>query len=57
MSADGDALGVLSTVALAPLAGANGVGDLAKELRYARRHSGITGLHLVRGTEPFNPGL
>jgi hypothetical protein len=49
----GHALGVLSTVALAPLAGSNGVGDLAHELRFAQLHSGITGLRLVTGTSPF----
>ena len=53
----GRALGVLSTVALAPLTGSNGVGDLAQELAFARRHSGIAGLHLVKGTAPFSPGL
>ena len=57
MSADGQALGVLSTVALAPLAGSNGVGDLGKELAYAQASSGISGLDLVDGTEPFNPVL
>jgi hypothetical protein len=55
MSADGSALGVLSTVAIAPLAGSNGVGDLAKELAYAQSNSGIGGLDLVNGTEPFAP--
>ncbi len=57
MSADGTALGVLSTVALAPLAGSNGVGDLGKELAYAQAQSGISGLSLVHGTEPFAPVL
>jgi hypothetical protein len=57
MTADGKALGVLSTVAIAPLAGSNGVGDLAKELAFAQTHSGIAGLALVPGTEPFNPIL
>jgi hypothetical protein len=57
MSADGTALGVLSTVAIAPLAGSNGVGDLGKELAYAQASSGIAGLSLVNGTEPFNPVL
>jgi hypothetical protein len=57
MSADGRALGVLSTVALAPLAGSNGVGDLGKELAYAQATSGISGLGLVNGTEPFAPIL
>jgi hypothetical protein len=54
---DGKALGVLSTVAIAPLAGSNGVGDIAKELAYAQQYSGISGLTLVNGTEPFKPLL
>ncbi|HEX6514974.1 MAG TPA: S1C family serine protease [Nocardioidaceae bacterium] len=57
LNADGDALGVLSTVQLAPLAGANGVGDLASELAYAQQNSGLSGLELVPGTEPFSPLL
>jgi len=57
MDARGRALGVLSTVALAPLAGSNGVGDLAKEVAFAQAHSGFAGLHLVKGTEPFAPAL
>jgi len=48
---------VLSTVAIAPLAGSNGVGDLGKELAYAQANSGIAGLSLVNGTEPFSPVL
>jgi hypothetical protein len=54
---DGNALGTLSTVAIAPLAGSNGVGDLAKELAYAQQNSGIAGLTLAKGTEPFSPLL
>lgn len=54
MNASGRALGVLSTVELAPLAGSNGVGDLAKEVGYARRH-GMGGLRLVHGTRKFSP--
>ncbi len=57
LNADGQALGVLSTVQLAPLAGSNGVGDLNKELTYAQTYSGISGLALVPGTEPFSPVL
>ena len=38
LNASGQAIGVLSTVALAPLAGSNGVGDLSRELAYARAH-------------------
>jgi len=54
MDGSGHALGVLSTVALAPLAGSNGVGDLAKELAYANSH-GMSGVALVPGTEAFSP--
>lgn len=50
----GQALGVLSTVALAPLAGSNGVGSIAKELAYARSH-GLPRLRLLDGTAPFRP--
>jgi hypothetical protein len=53
LNASGAAIGVLSTVQLAPLAGSNGVGDLGKELAYARSH-GFGGLQLVPGTEPFS---
>ena len=52
----GRALGTLSTVQIAPVAGANGLGDLEHELRFAQRFSGIRGLHLVRGTQKFSPG-
>ena len=55
--AEGNALGVLSTLALAPLPASNGVGDLDHELTYARANSGISGLQLVPGTEPFSPVL
>jgi hypothetical protein len=48
---------VLSTIEIAPRAGSNGVGDLSHELAFARRHSGIAGLHLVKGTKKFNPVL
>jgi hypothetical protein len=50
----GRAIGTLSTLTLAPLPLTNGVGDLAHQLRYAQRHSGIPGLRLVLGTEPFH---
>jgi len=49
----GKAVGVLSTVAIAPLPASNGVGTLAKEIAYAQSH-GVSGLTLVNGTEPFN---
>jgi hypothetical protein len=54
-SGSGRAFGTLSTVQIAPLPGANGLGDLAHELHFAQRFSGIRGLHLVRGTVKFSP--
>jgi hypothetical protein len=55
LNQSGQAMGVLSTVQIAPLAGSNGVGDVGRELAYAQAHSGIGGLTLANGTEPFNP--
>ena len=57
LDSKGRALGVLSTLAVAPLPASNGVGDISRELGFARRHSGIPGLHLVKGTKPFSPIL
>ena len=57
LSADGTAVGVLSTLGLAPLPASNNLGDLAHELAFAQAHSGIAGLRLVPGTEPFSPIL
>jgi hypothetical protein len=56
LNAKGEALGVLSTVAIAPLAASNGVGDIGKEIAYARAN-GFADLALVNGTEPFKGGL
>lgn len=56
LNASGQALGTLSTVQLAPLAGSNGVGDVGRELAYARSH-GFPGLGLENGTEPFSARL
>ncbi len=57
LDAQGRALGTLSTLGLAPLPLSNNLGDLARELAYAQAHSGIAGLTLVLGTEPFRPVL
>jgi hypothetical protein len=57
LNASGAAFGVLSTLQLAPLAGSNGVGDLAKEIAYMHAHSGFIEAKLVPGTEPFRAGL
>jgi hypothetical protein len=55
VDANGKAIGVLSTIGLAPLPASNNIGDVNKELNYAKTHSGIGGLSLVNGTEPFSP--
>jgi hypothetical protein len=52
LNASGNALGVLSTVAVLPLPLSNGVGDIGHELAYAQSH-GFSGLTLENGTEPF----
>jgi hypothetical protein len=57
MNGTGGAIGVLSSLQLAPLPATNGVGDLAKELAYMRANSSFTGVQLVPGTEPFKPNL
>lgn len=56
LNGSGEAFGTLSTLQIAPLAGSNGVGDLQRELAYARAH-GFPDLQLVPGTEPFKPNL
>ena len=58
LNSTGQAFGVLSTVQILPLAGANGVGSLALELNYLHGHvSSLAGVQLVNGTEPFRGGL
>jgi hypothetical protein len=57
MDGSGKAIGVLSTVQLAPLAGSNGVGDLRHELDYLHAHTSFGGVNVVNGTEPFNADL
>jgi hypothetical protein len=56
MNEAGQAIGILSTLQIAPLPGTNGVGDIGKEIAYARAH-GFPELRLVPGTEPFNGNL
>jgi len=56
MDADGKALGILSTVAIAPLPASNGVGDVNKEIAYMHAHGG-PGANIVNGTEPFTGPL
>jgi hypothetical protein len=52
----GRALGVLSTLAIAPLPASNGVGDLSRELDYANRTTPL-GVTLALGTVPFRGPL
>jgi hypothetical protein len=55
LSGNGAALGVLSTLNLAPLPVSNGVADLARALDYANADGGLGDVELVLGTEPFDP--
>jgi hypothetical protein len=55
LTKDGKALGVLASLALAPVAGSNGVGDMSRELDYLNAHGGLGTVSLAPGTEPFHP--
>lgn len=57
LDADGEALGVLSTLAIAPVPGSNGVVDLAMALEYANTHGDLGEVSLVEGTEQFQAPL
>jgi hypothetical protein len=57
MNGSGQAVGILSTLELAPTPAANGVGDLAKEIAYMHANSSFGGVTLVPGTQPFNANL
>jgi hypothetical protein len=54
VDADGTGLGILVTLQIAPLAGANGVTDLGRALDYANAYGGLGSLSLADGTEPFS---
>ncbi len=53
MDGSGNALGILSTVELAPVPASNGVGTLAKELAYANTATGL-GIKVAPGTTAFS---
>jgi hypothetical protein len=58
LNSKGQAFGILSTVQILPLAGANGVGTLSLELNYMHAHApSMAGVQLANGTEPFKAGL
>jgi len=55
LDAQGRALGVLSTLQLAPVVASNGVSDLSRMVAYARAHvPGLADLQVVDGTRAFN---
>jgi hypothetical protein len=56
LNSAGAALGVLSTVQIAPVAGSNGVGDVSREINYMSSHSSL-GAQLANGTQQFNPNI
>jgi hypothetical protein len=49
-------LGVLSTLALAPIPASNGVGDITKEPQYLAAHGSLA-VTLANGTPPFRGAL
>jgi hypothetical protein len=53
----GRAMGVLSTLAVAPLPASNGVSDVSRAIAYMRSHAAaFGGVSLQNGTEPFDGG-
>ncbi len=57
MSDTGQAIGSLSTLAIAPVPASNGVSDLKSELDYMRANSAFGGVQLVPGERPFRGDL
>lgn len=53
LNSQGEAIGVLSTLQLAPVPGSNVVADLASALRYMADHTTLDAIRLVPGTEAF----
>lgn len=56
LDSTGQAIGVLSTLQLAPLVGSNGVSDVASAIAYMEAHTAFD-VDLALGTEPFSPLL
>jgi hypothetical protein len=57
LDSEGKAIGVLSTLALAPLPLSNNVSDLGLGLAYANASGVVAGVELVNGTEHLSPIL
>ncbi|MGQ0464893.1 MAG: serine protease [Sporichthyaceae bacterium] len=53
LDAEGRALGSLSVLVLNPAPASNAITDIHRALEYAKKHSGIKGLRLAKGTETF----
>jgi hypothetical protein len=56
LDSDGEAVGVLSTLNVAPLPATNGLADVAMALAYANANGGLGEIELELGTEPFTGG-
>lgn len=54
LDAQGRALGVLSTLSIAPTPLSNNVSDLSRGLDYMRAHTGLDAIQLVQGDLAFN---
>jgi hypothetical protein len=54
LDASGRAMGVVSTVAVAPVPASNGVGSIQRELQYLVAKGGLGTVALAIGTEPFD---
>jgi hypothetical protein len=57
LDSTGKALGILSTLEIAPTPASNGVGDLNHELTYLHNNSSFSNVQLVPGTESFTGPL
>ena len=56
LDSEGRAVGVLSTLAIAPLPASNNASDVGKALAYLEANTALD-VTLALGTEPFSPGL
>jgi hypothetical protein len=56
LNEDGQALGILSTIAIAPLAASNNIADAGRAIDYANTHANL-GITLAEGTEAFAGSL
>ena len=56
LDSEGRAIGVLSTLAIAPLPASNNASDVGKALAYLEANTALD-VTLAPGTEPFSPGL